>query len=733
MGLLDSIRDAFSTKAKTDSGAEKIIPTGYEAQAVGFNGVSERVRTEYLEEMKGWVGACVTALADQVASINIRLYQYNKSGDVEEIDEHPILDLLFRVNTFTTKFDHFWLTQSYLELTGESPWFLERDGTGIVSIYFLRPDRLKPIIGSSRMIEGYEYDIGGGKKVPLTNEEVLFLKYPNPARPYRGIGTLEMAALTVDIDNYSEAWNRDFYKNSARPDSIINIKSANLTKEQKEKLVTSFDNQYKGEKNAHKTMLLFGEMEFNKSGFNQRDMDFLEQQRFSRDKILGIFRVPKAIVSQTEGVNYASAKVAEYIFAKYTVKPKMERLIQQLNEFLLPLFPGTENMYLDFDSPVPTDMEEKVKRYDSALSHGWMTINEVREEQGLENVDGGDELYLPSGLSTPEQLQNPYRPTLSVAPSKSANYNRIVETKVRGKKYFKAKETEVRVKKMIRETLLGQIAQQKKDAKIKKKNGEIQRVLTETEIKDFWHVKNKIFTEYLPEVTQAMAKVFKAQKKSVLIKLSKKAESTDDLYERTKLDVDKEVKRTLGIVVPIISELFTKAGNETYQLLELEAEMELTEQIKDLLESESRIFATTVTNTTNDEIRAQIEASLQEGESVSELKTRLSDYFDSAEVYRAERIARTETIRFNTAASEQAFIDSGMVESKMWVTDPNPCEYCGVFAGKTAPLGQNFATKGDTIGDRVFDYDDLPHPPLHPNCQCDIVPIFISQKIVRKD
>ena len=109
-------------------------------------------------------------------------------------------------------------------------------------------------------------------------------------------------------------------------------------------------------------------------------------QRFSRDKILGIFRVPKAIVAQTEGVNLASAQTAQYVFSRHTIKPKMERLIQQLNEFYLPLFPGTENMFLDYVNPVQDDVAAKTAEYTAGLASGWFTINEVREDRSEEHT-----------------------------------------------------------------------------------------------------------------------------------------------------------------------------------------------------------------------------------------------------------------------------------------------------------------------------------------------------------
>ena len=47
-----------------------------------------------------------------------------KSFDIEEVQEHVILDLLQNVNGWTTTCELFEVTQSYLELCGDAYWYL---------------------------------------------------------------------------------------------------------------------------------------------------------------------------------------------------------------------------------------------------------------------------------------------------------------------------------------------------------------------------------------------------------------------------------------------------------------------------------------------------------------------------------------------------------------------------------------------------------------------------------
>ena len=355
------IFDIFKRKEAHPQSKQK--PTGFEVSSFTKE-ISKGNQTEFLKSMKSWVFSSVSAISDDVATIKIQLFE-QKGKKITEIIDSPILDLLFRVNDFTTKFDHFWLTQASLELTGESPWFIEKDAQGIpISILILRSDKLIIIPDKEKFIKGYKYDIGDGKKIDLAIDDVVFLKYPDPANMFRGLGTLQAAALTVDIDQAAEQWNFNFFKNSARPDSILTVKNTKqLSQEQKDKLKASIRKSYEGLDKSHQMMVLFGDMELSKFGFNQKDLDFIEQQKFGRDKILGIFRVPKVILAQTEGVNFASAKAGEHVFSKYTIRPKMERIIQQLNEFYLPMWPNTENMFLDFINPVIEDQEAVLAKY----------------------------------------------------------------------------------------------------------------------------------------------------------------------------------------------------------------------------------------------------------------------------------------------------------------------------------------------------------------------------------
>ena len=247
---------------------------------MGLGVTPKKKIADYLAAAIGWVYACVDSIANDVAGIQIKLMKTTSKGEVEEVQESPILDLLARANNTTTKFDLFYLTQQYLDLAGEAPWFLEFKGGKPHNIFLLRPDRLtiKPPKKDGEIIGGYTYKVykNGVKEIPLEPYEVIFLKYPDPIKPFRGKGTLEAAVTTYDMDQSSEKFSLQFFNNSATPDSVLST-DKKLSKEVLRKLKREIEKKHTGFDNAHKTLVLEGGLEWKPMALSQREMDFIEK------------------------------------------------------------------------------------------------------------------------------------------------------------------------------------------------------------------------------------------------------------------------------------------------------------------------------------------------------------------------------------------------------------------------------------------------------------------------
>ena len=90
------------------------------------------------------------------------------------------------------------------------------------------------------------------------------------------------------------------------------------------------------------------------------------------------------------------------------------------------------------------------------------------------------------------------------------------------------------------------------------------------------------------------------------------------------------------------------------------------DRINDFVEKYGAELIKGINETTRDKLRKELEEGIANGESIAKLSDRISKVFEEAKGYRAERIARTETIR---AANFGAFegYQQGNVEQKRWL------------------------------------------------------------------
>jgi len=297
----------------------------------------EKKTTDYLEAMRGWVFIAVKAIAQEVAKIDLVLYR-KRGGKVEIIPEHEMLDVLDRVNPFTTKNDFIEATQAYMELCGEAFWWKYKVGK-VKQLWILRPDfiNILPPKGDQEYIGGYEYKVTGMKTPNIyKTDEIVHFKMFNPTNPYRGTGPLQAAAYAYDTDLFASKWNRNFFYNNAMPESVLTTEQ-NIKAKDIERIKTEWENKYGGVNKSHKMAILTGGLKLDDTLKQTiKDMDFLNSRKFSRDEIFTIFQVPKTLVSITEDVNRSNAAEGKAVWLDNVIKPKMNKFVAFLNEFYAP-------------------------------------------------------------------------------------------------------------------------------------------------------------------------------------------------------------------------------------------------------------------------------------------------------------------------------------------------------------------------------------------------------------
>ena len=357
-----------------------------------FPQMSER---EQLKAYRGWVYACVNVIAQSVAQMELKLMK--KDGDDwDEDNEQQILETIRRVNDWMTFYDLIFSTEAYLQLNGNSFWYLVRNSKKeICEIWPLDPTKMSVQKSAKDFVSGYTFRSEVGKEVKFDVNEILHIPKFSPLNAYRGFGTVSGAALAIDTDTFAAEYQRNFFGNSAMPAAVLSTDNK-LSQDQYDRIKGNWEARYKGVQNSGKLALLESGLTYTALNPTARDMQFTEGRKALRDEILGIFRVPKVILGITEDVNYAAASATEYVFTKFVIKPEIQFIVSKINEFLIPLFGLDPSQYrFAFVDPVPENLDQKRADRDSGIEHSYMTINEARDEMGYDAIDGMDVLIAP--------------------------------------------------------------------------------------------------------------------------------------------------------------------------------------------------------------------------------------------------------------------------------------------------------------------------------------------------
>lgn len=369
------------------------------------------ISTKLLQANREWVYRNNDVIAQEVSKIEFELFTIGLSGGeivYNKVESHPLLDLLDKPNEETTKSEAMYVIQSQKKLAGDAFWLKIRNGGQVVALRQLPPDKIilklqTPTPEDPTAIESYNYkDVIDGHRIDITYqpEEIIHFKKPNPNNPFRGLGVVEALSGTIDLDNLTTETTKQFFVNGAITNFVLSTEGR-VTDEQIARLEAQMRSKHGGARNAYKTMILGNGLKPVDISYTNREMQFLEQLAWYRDKIMVGFGNTKASLGMVDDVNRASFEGSYAGWLKSTVKPDMSAIVDTLNEFLVPEF-GT-NLVLGYCDPVPEDRSDDVEEVKNLYPIGVLTLNEAREMLDLDPAtEGGDEYY-----SAPQAIIDP--------------------------------------------------------------------------------------------------------------------------------------------------------------------------------------------------------------------------------------------------------------------------------------------------------------------------------------
>jgi HK97 family phage portal protein len=280
--------------------------------------------------------------------------------DREQVTQHQALKLWNRPNDFMTGEDFREIGWQYMELVGEWPIVLSRgpSGRGVpTEMWPVRPDRMEPVPDRNKFLLGWIYTGPNGEQVPLSHEEVIFLKYPDPNDVYRGLSAIQSLLLDIDSAKYTAAWSRNFFLNSATPGGIVQF-SKRLSDEEFKEFTTRWRDQHQGVARGHRVGVLEQGAVWFPNTYTIREMQFVELRTMAREIIREAYRIHKAMLGLSDDVNRANAETAQEVHIVWHEIPRLKRMRGMLNTRYLEMFGSTgKNVEFDYCNPIPQSRE----------------------------------------------------------------------------------------------------------------------------------------------------------------------------------------------------------------------------------------------------------------------------------------------------------------------------------------------------------------------------------------
>jgi len=229
------------------------------------------------------------------------------------------------------------------------------------------------------------------------DKELWHAKQFNPRQEIFGLSPL--TALFFDIKQWISASNHNMnlLENGGRL-SLAIFPDGMLSQSQQDDLSHQLNTNHTGSSNAGRTMVMEGIKDVKDLGQTNKDLDFSSGISRVSQQIYTTLNIPLPLIAP-EHQNFANFTFANIALYKNAILPQISDMFAEIGRLLLPRYTDGDQFELTFiESDIPALRQLEVDAAMTLKNIGVSSTNEIRAKLGLEEVDGGDEVFIPSGV-----------------------------------------------------------------------------------------------------------------------------------------------------------------------------------------------------------------------------------------------------------------------------------------------------------------------------------------------
>jgi len=348
------------------------------------------------------VHACIRELAVSAASPRYYVQAPATDGGAVEITSGLLYDLTNRPNPTSDWYSFIENMVTYLMVAGNSYVLKERSRSGkIMALYNLRPDRVR-IIGGDHGAEGYVYTVGG-MDYSIPREDLCHLALPNPGGDLYGLSPLQVLARNVNLDLNMTDFAKVYFQNAGVPSGLLKLKRRLNTQEEAAVIRSRWRSQFGGRNNFHRVAILDEDADYQPMANSPKDMALPELHDLTESRICAVFGVPAILVGANVGLQrstYSNYREARMAFHSETLEPMVSRILRHFNRNMFEEYSGNESLTVDW-AEMRSGLDDRgamTTRVTGLFAGGILTLNEAREQLGLQAVSDGAIRRIPSSI-----------------------------------------------------------------------------------------------------------------------------------------------------------------------------------------------------------------------------------------------------------------------------------------------------------------------------------------------
>lgn len=351
-----------------------------------------------------WIATLVNKVSYGTARLPLKVYERDADGARNEVRDSPMARLLRNPNPRHDRF-FFWLwTASTQEVYGEAMWvkIRPRPGAAPSQLWPLHPANVAIYRNkdTGELIYRYAYGVAAGEFLEWPARDVVHFKTYNPDDQLRGLSRLEPLRQTILNEDASRRAAQAMWSNGGRPSMTLTSPRA-LSETAFKRLDQTVKGIHQGVDNWGKIAILEEGLTPTVIPLSASEMQFIEQRNVSRDEACGMYDVPPPAVHILDRATFSNITEQMRSLYRETQAPRLGLYESTLDAQLRPDFDATGSLYAEFllDEVLRGDFEQRAAANQAAIFSGQRTPNEVRRQDNLPPLPGGDTLFINQGAA----------------------------------------------------------------------------------------------------------------------------------------------------------------------------------------------------------------------------------------------------------------------------------------------------------------------------------------------